>query len=244
MAVRSSLWMGRRTRILRCAATGASEKPPYSSGGADPARRSGRLGSIAGDVDRGSCARGSQPGKGQGQQIGAIRLCLAGPRQEPGTLLKGKHAITFDFEGGPLAIAPREWGRMLARASASERPPEAHVFLRDARHARNIGRHRRSVLDSATAAELSLARLRDDELAGSKARLGNYVRERAQQIGGLTQFLSEMGRTLPKRIQQEVGEPRNRAIHEGHEPDEETATKALEKAEEVVDLAFPWRKLL
>ena len=53
-----------------------------------------------------------------------------------------------------------------------------------------------------------------------------------------------MGRQLPERIQQEIGEPRNRAIHEGREPDEEAATKALEKAEEVADLAFPWKKLL
>jgi hypothetical protein len=164
--------------------------------------------------------------------------------EDPGEVLKGKHMIKFDFSGGALPITPRQWGRILARASAGARPPEAHVFLRDARHARNIGLYRRSVLDSATAAELGLAKLRDGELAGCEAPLERYVRGKAQQIGGLSEFLSVMGRRLPKRIQQEVGDPRNKAIHEGHEPDEETADKALDKAQEVVELAFPPRKLL
>jgi hypothetical protein len=162
----------------------------------------------------------------------------------PGKLLKGKHIITLNLDGLSLASTPWQWGKMLAKASENVRPPEAHVFLRDARHARNVGLYRRSVLDSATATELGLAKLRDNELAGDKMRLKGYVRGKAQQIGGLTQFLLEMGKQLPKRIQQEIGEPRNRAIHEGDAPDEETASKALVKTEEVVDLAFPWKKLL
>jgi hypothetical protein len=105
-------------------------------------------------------------------------------------------------------------------------------------------RYRRSVLDAATAAEIALTKLRDDALAGSEPRVGDYVREKAQQIGRLVEFLSKQGRKLPDRIQQEIVEPRNKAIHEGREPGEETATKALEKAEEVLDLAFPWKKLL
>ena len=164
--------------------------------------------------------------------------------KRPGKLLKGKHLITLNLDELSLGITPWQWGRILAKTSEEVRPPEAHVFLRDARHARKIGLYRRSVLDSATAAELGLAKLRDDQLSESKARLEGYVRGKAQQIGGLTEFLSRMGRRLPERIQQEIGEPRNKAIHEGREPDEETATKALEKAEEVLDLAFPWKKLL
>ena len=164
--------------------------------------------------------------------------------KDPGKLLKGKHTITLNLDGLTLAITPGQWGGILRKASDGARPPEAHVFLRDARHARNIGRYRRSVLDSATAAEVGLAKLRDDELAGSKVPLEGYVRGKAQQIGGLTEFLKKMGRQVPERIQQEIGEPRNKAIHEGHEPDEEAATKALEKAGEVVDLAFPWKKLV
>jgi hypothetical protein len=163
--------------------------------------------------------------------------------KKQGGVLKTEPLIVINL-GGPLTIIPRQWGRMLMKASEGAQPPEAHLFLRDARNARNSGRYRRSVLDSATAAELGLAKLRDDDLAGSGALLQKYVQGKAQQISRLSEFLSTMGNELPEKIQQEIGEPRNKAMHEGHEPDEETATKALDKAEQVVDLAFPWRKLL
>jgi len=163
--------------------------------------------------------------------------------KKPGELVPGKHGITLAFEG-TLAITPWQWGKMLAKASDGATPPEAHLFLRDARHARNTGHHRRSVLDSATAAELSLAKLRDDCLGSSSLRLAGFVRKKARQIDGLSKFLKDMGRKLPEGLKNELNEPRNQAIHAGHELDEKTASQALEKAEEVVDLAFAWKKLL
>lgn|GEM_PF-6551372 len=165
-------------------------------------------------------------------------------RDKAPKLFKGKHTITLNLDGLSHEITPWQWGKMLAKASEAARPPEGHLFLRDARHALNMGFHRRAVLDSATATELALAKLRDDALSPDKVGLGDYVRGKAQQIGGLTEFLSGMGRQLPERIQQEVGEPRNKAIHEGREPDGETAARALAKTEEVLDLAFPWNGLL
>ena len=163
--------------------------------------------------------------------------------KKPGKVIRGEHQITLSLGNNP-AITPAQWGRMLARASDGTRPSEAHVFLRDARHAKNIGHLRRSVLDSATAAELSLAKLRDDCLSSSDTRLASYVSRKARQIDGLSRFLKCMGRRLPDGIDGDLNKPRNEAIHAGHQPDEETATKALEKAEDVLDLAFPWKKLL
>ena len=128
-------------------------------------------------------------------------------------------------------------------ASSGTNPPEAHLFLRDARRDLGAKRYRRSVLDAATAAEIALTTLRDDVLTDSDPKVGEYVQEKAQQIGRLVEFLSKQGRKLPDRIHQEIAQPRNKVIHEGREPDEETATKALEKAEEVLDLAFLWEKL-
>jgi HEPN domain-containing protein len=123
-------------------------------------------------------------------------------------------------------------------------PPEAHIFLRDARHAKNVGHHRRSVLDSATAVELSLTKLRDKALKSATVQLAEYVGKNVAHIERLAIFLRAMGKVLPDNITEEIAQPRNKAIHEGHELDEETAAKALVKAEEVVDLAFPWKKLL
>ena len=164
--------------------------------------------------------------------------------KDPGELLKGKHTIRFDFSGGALAITPWQWGKMLAKASNGAQPPEAHVFLRDARRARNAGHFRRSVLDSATAAELGLAKLRDDALKKAEKRLAAYVRKNVRQINNLAAFVKAMGGSPPENITEDIAEPRNKAIHGGREPDEETAAKAFVKAEEVVDLAFPWKKLL
>jgi hypothetical protein len=160
-----------------------------------------------------------------------------------GELFAVRRRVFVNLSKGPT-VGKLQWGRMVAKASAGVRPPEAHLFLRDARHEKNIGRHRRSVLDSATAAELGLAKLRDHHLAGSNDRLAAYARKEARQLSGLAEFLKDMDQKLPAKLQQDISEPRNLAIHQGHEPDEATASKALAKAEEVVDLAFPWKKLL
>jgi len=164
-------------------------------------------------------------------------------REPEGEFLPAKHRIMVHF-GTKLAVTPWQWGKVLAKASAGATPPEAHVFLWDARRAKNAGHYRRSVLDSATAAELSLAKLRDACLRNSDARLASYVSTKARQIDGLSRFLKDMGRKLPAGIKDDLNEPRNKAIHAGHELDEDVATKALEKAEELLDLAFPWKKLL
>jgi len=160
-----------------------------------------------------------------------------------GKIFRGRREITLSF-GEKLQVTASQWGKILAKVSQDIFPPEAHIFLRDARYADNLGRRRRSVLDSATAAELGLAKLRDDLLRGTDGRVAAYVGREARQIGGLIEFLKAMGRELPGKIQQEVGEPRNRAIHEGREPDAETARAALAKAEEIVDVAFPLGSLL
>lgn len=147
------------------------------------------------------------------------------------------------MSGSPLALTPRDWGRLLLKASSGD-PPEAHLFLRDARHELNSGRYRRSVLDSATAAEVALAKLRDDYLIGGDAKVHEYVAEKARQLRWLEEFLRAVGIELPGAISQDISKPRNDAIHEGHKPSQETAGKALSKAAEVVDLAFPHKKLI
>lgn len=70
------------------------------------------------------------------------------------------------------------------------------------------------------------------------------MRKEAKQLSGLAEFLRDMNQKLPAKIQQDISEPRNKAIHQGHEPDGAIAASALAKAEEIVDLAFPWKKLL
>jgi hypothetical protein len=159
-----------------------------------------------------------------------------------GGILAGEQKLMLNL-GGTFDITPWQWGKMLRKASRGETPTEAHIFLRDARNAANLGHHRRSVLDSATAAELALARLRDDSLAASPTHIARHVRKSVRHIGRLATFL-QMSRTdIPIDVEKEIGVPRNEAIHAGDDLDEETAEKALAKAEQLVDLAFPWQHL-
>ena len=125
-------------------------------------------------------------------------------------------------------VGKREWSRLVLRASAGARPPEAHVFLRDARRAMNSGHHRRSVLDSATAAELSLAKLRDDLLSSGDRRLASYVGKEVWSLNAIARFLRGDEPIAPD-IKTAIAEPRNKAIHQGHEPDQATAAKARDR---------------
>jgi hypothetical protein len=160
-----------------------------------------------------------------------------------GGIVAGEQHLMLNL-GASFDITPWQWGKMLRRASEGRTPPESHVFLRDARRAKNLGHHRRSVLGSATAAELALVKLREDSLARCRADIAQTVRRNVQRIGPIAKFLEKSRRDIPPNVDKEIGRPRNDAIHAGDELDEETAEKALTRAEQVVNLAFPWRKLL
>jgi hypothetical protein len=151
--------------------------------------------------------------------------------------------LTITF-GGPLTLSPDSWGAILAKASEGRRPPEPHLFILDARRALNADHHRRSVLDSATAAEIALARLRDEAVRNGPTGLAEYIRKNVTEIKRLAGFLKTVGVEIPENITERIAQPRNKAIHLGHELDFEIATKALGKAEEIVDLAFPVDTLL
>jgi hypothetical protein len=167
-----------------------------------------------------------------------------GKRAKGKTVTSHKSPVITVTSHNSLAINPLQWRKLLAKASSGEQPPEVHVFLRDARRASSGKRYRRSVLDAATAAEVALTKLRDDALAQAEPGLAEYARRQAQQIMRLVEFLGSVEQQLPDRIQQEIAVPRNRAIHEGERLDRDTAIAALKKAEEVVDLAYPWKRLL
>jgi hypothetical protein len=180
------------------------------------------------------------------QNVGEGRSAYVWTERGPqgsGALLRDEGSLRLYF-GSVLDLTPAKWGRALAATSGGRRPPEAHLFLRDARQALGAGYPRRAVLDAATATELGLTSLRDRNLARGSAGLRRYVEAHSSQIGRLCEFLSLVGSPIPARISQEVGEPRNQAIHQGREPGPETAARAVAKAEEVLELAFPWRSLL
>jgi hypothetical protein len=174
-----------------------------------------------------------------------VWLQCAGPKGKKGKSVNCKHPISATVRKFPiLPITHVEWREILRLASEGVEPPEVYVLLRDARRELNQKRFRRSVLDSATAAEVALAKLRDDALKPATPGVATYVQGRARQLGGLLEFHKVNKQSLPEGIQEEIALPRNQAIHSGAEPTGGAAGKCLKKAEEVVDLAFPHSQLL
>jgi hypothetical protein len=127
-------------------------------------------------------------------------------------------------------------------AASGSSPHTEWLFIRDARSLLNAGEYRRAVIDACTAAELSVTALIDRkfDLAGTSEE------DREEQFAdhhGLARLIELHNRfrtgKLPKRLYQEVGDPRNKAAHTGAMPNEAEARAAIVKAAEVLALAFP-----
>jgi hypothetical protein len=101
--------------------------------------------------------------------------------------------------------------------SCDRQPRSAEwLFIRDERSLLNGGDFRRAVIDSRTAAELSVTALIDRKFD----LLGTSSTDREQQFAshhGLSKLIqlnnSLRASTLPRRLQQDVAEPRNKAAH-------------------------------
>ncbi len=156
-----------------------------------------------------------------------------------------KHAVhIWTSIESPLSINKGEWQSILDIVSTGKKPPESHLFLSDALKMINAKRYRRSVLDSATAAEIALIEMRDNTLVGVDEKVSDYVKLKAEQIYNLVQYLKKSDVDLPDKIKEEIAEPRNKSIHFGVEPDEVVARNCLNKAREVSHRIFPLDKIL
>lgn len=119
--------------------------------------------------------------------------------------------------------------------------PTGYAFLRDARGSVRDGFTRRAVLDSATAAEISLAKLLDSKTAFAGEAIGKAIRDSNRDLGRMTKTLrNTFNVPLRSDIQTGLANPRNQAIHAGVEPSISTANLALEIAAELVELATPY----
>jgi hypothetical protein len=112
-------------------------------------------------------------------------------------------------------------------------PPLAHQLLRDARAAWYRGQSRRAVIDAATATEIALTALVDK--AGANP-LGKVL-----MLGRLVDVARASGLLFPEwcdELMRLVVRPRNKAVHEGAEPDAWDAAEACKAAQLVVFAAF------
>jgi hypothetical protein len=138
-----------------------------------------------------------------------------------------------------------EWHLALRLAELQQNPPTEYTFLRDARGSLRQQSTRRAVLDAATAAEISLAKLLDAQTASAAEPIRDAVRDGNNNLGRMTTTLRKTFKVkLPNDIQGGLAKPRNDAIHAGKPPTTDEATLALKIAEELVDLATPQSELV
>ena len=150
--------------------------------------------------------------------------------------------------GIPLSVLELHDLQACVTATGNQDPPPAEwLFIRDARSLLNAGDFRRAVIDACTAAELSVTALIDRKFD----QVGTSQADRDQQFAShhglskLIQLNNHLGAsTLPRRLQQDVAEPRNSAAHQGAQSSEAEARTAILKATEVVEMAYPLANLV
>jgi hypothetical protein len=136
-------------------------------------------------------------------------------------------------------IEESTWQTILSNVSDGLSPPIERLLLRDARVAIEEEHTRRAVLDAATAAEIAMSRLLEDQLHGARSEVVKLVLDQNRELGRLRRALEGFGVQLPKSLQEKLVKPRNDAIHYGAEPSPEGARVALSLARKVVDQVQP-----
>lgn len=139
-------------------------------------------------------------------------------------------------------------------ASVPEGPPEEWLFIRDARSLLSGGERRRAILDAGTAAELAMTTLIDTYLDDVGADEGTRaaITRGYGNLGAKRELLSIFRpNLLSTRVQPDLIEKRNTAIHgrtkAGHSWEDitfEQAQTVVEIATEIVKLAHPLTRLL
>jgi len=130
------------------------------------------------------------------------------------------------------------------RASKNEDLPVAHQMLQTGWDAAIAGDLRRAVIDSGTAAEVSLA---SSVAAGLSARglaisASERIIQQANGVVGLVDLYESLGGNLyvsRRRVMDQLAKPRNDAAHGGQAPDKTGVENAMTVATSIVRTATP-----
>ncbi|MGF7238895.1 MAG: hypothetical protein ACQSGP_28660 [Frankia sp.] len=141
-------------------------------------------------------------------------------------------------------LTRKTWQGVLHAASEGRPPPIEYLLLRDCLTASRRKERRRAVLDAATAAEMALSRLLDQELSGERPESTAYIGDPGKHIRERVDAIAKLGAKSPNQLIRDLAELRNRAVHGGVEPGVETTRAVLDLAESVVELAVPRISLL
>jgi len=132
----------------------------------------------------------------------------------------------------------------IRRASENEGLPIEHQMLQSGWDAGVAGDLRRAVIDSGTAAEVSLASFVAAELwaRGVPVSAGERIIQQANGVVGLVDLYESLGGNLPvsrRRVMDQLAKPRNDAAHGGQVPDKTAVGNAMTVATSIVRTATP-----
>ena len=122
-------------------------------------------------------------------------------------------------------------------------PPLAWTLLRGARSLKNVGQHRRAVIDAATAADLGVTQLLDEQLQIHNPTERAATLQKNPMLGQKVKQLSKLGVPLPQSFNDKLVCKRNVAVHEGAIITNQQCSDAIGEAVSVVEKAFPLPKL-
>ncbi len=184
--------------------------------------------------------RRGRPNPDYRQNVPSLRIDRATLRAEifvPG-------AIYIDFTERPL-VSLAQWTQATTLVAADERPPLAHVLLRDARSARrDRDGIRRAVIDAATACEVGLS---DCILAGlANVVSSDEAKAMLKRRNGLMELYDFYVASVAQpatvswgRLNGRLPGPRNLVAHEGHRRSPAETKAAIEVATALVSEVAP-----
>lgn len=154
---------------------------------------------------------------------------------------RGDRVVEMPRTSGPDAPVALtiDWIAAVLGHAKTGPPPTEWLLIRDARLAHHTGSRRVAVIDAATAAELAIAKMVRDEVAGVPDNVVELLLKGHRMLHASSQLLKNLGGTLPDSTQNLLIEPRNAAAHRGQVPSVKESYDALMLATEIVEAAYP-----
>lgn len=137
------------------------------------------------------------------------------------------------------------WHASLAKASSGAHIPLEYRYLHSARYSARADDYRMAVLDAATATEIAMTSLLDDETEALPEPVRNVLRNKFSQLSKLAELLRAFDVEVPGDLTNEgLATPRNKTIHRGRPVSEQEAYRAIQIATQMVEHANPSTSLL
>ncbi|MGH3621704.1 MAG: hypothetical protein ACRDQ5_07925 [Sciscionella sp.] len=137
------------------------------------------------------------------------------------------HEYWFDFGyGEPLSL--KQWQDIIRRSGDGIWPPTEHLLLRDARGAHVRKQFRHAVLDAATAIEIGLKELLNNECKQLPSHFSDVIRYRSERwtMGTLRDMVGRLT-TLPDSMTNDLVALRNEVVHKDAKPPTSEESKKI-----------------